>query len=180
MTQIRVNSALPVSASDSRFVDPIGISLLGTAIIDDITFPAGSYFTLQGVQVEFPELSLDSVQFNVSRAKNIVRTAVNGRNGLVKEYNYTGDFIIQGTANLVDGSGGYPLDLVRAWAQIDQVPEAIPILSKVLNISFEIDQVVVSSWRINPGNAAGSAVVLDFALESDRDFDLSDFIIVQR
>lgn len=176
MTKISLNSNLPKSAADSSFNDYIGTSQLGTPIVDDITFPAGRFISLEGIEIEYQELILESVRYTVSRPKNIVRTAINGKNGTFKEYNNSGDFVIRGQAALTTQLQTFPFDQVFRFAKLEEVPEAVPVLSKILNVIFGIDDVIIADWKIDPGNAVGN-VYVNFVLESDKETDLTDFII---
>jgi len=174
--KISSKNQLPITASDAKFEEPIGLSPLGTPIFDDITFPAGSYLTLEGVTVDYAELRLISVRYVVQQAKNIVRTMVSGRNGSVKEYNNTGDYIIKGQASISELAPVFPREDLEKFIGIVDVPEAVPIVSKILNVILGVDNVVLSDFNLDPGNGAGN-VTINFTLESDREFDLSQFII---
>lgn len=176
MAQVNNRNQLPVTASDAEFERPIGLSPLGTPIFDDVTFPAGNYLTLEGVEVSYRELRLISVRYVVQQAKNIVRTQISGRNGTVKEYNATGDYIIKGQANLSELTPTFPREQLQNFVEIVKVPQMVPIVSKILNTFFEIDDVVLSDFNVDPGNGSGN-VFINFTLESDREFDLSQFIV---
>lgn len=176
MAQVNNRNQLPVTASDTEFERPIGLSPLGTPIFDDITFPAGSYLTLEGVTVTYQELRLISVRYVVQQAKNIVRTMISGRNGTVKEYNSTGDYIIKGQANLSELDPIFPREQLIQFVEVTQVPQSVPIVSKILNTFFGVDDVILSEFNVDPGNGSGN-VFINFTLESDREFDLNEFII---
>lgn len=159
-----------------RFEQPIGLSPLGTPIFDDVTFPAGRYFTLEGVSVRYETLQLVCVRYVVQQSKNIVRTQVSGRGGTIKEYNSTGDYIIRAQANLSELKPVFPREQLSRFVAIADVPQAIPIVSKILNTFFGVDDVVLSEFTVNPGNGSGN-VVVNFTMESDNEFDLNDFIV---
>ena len=176
MANIALDGQLPGNVADQEFEQSIGVGQLGNALFDDITFPAGNYLTLENVLVEYAELSLQSLRFVVSQAKNIVRTPISGRNGTVKEYNNTGDYVIRCTANLSNLTPTFPREQLDTFVEIARVPQQLPIVSKILNVSFDIDNVILSEFNVDPGNGAGN-VVVNFVLESDEDFDLSQFIV---
>ncbi len=176
MANITLQGQLPGNAADVEFEKPIGVSQLGNPIFDDLTFPAGNYLTLEGVEVEYAELSLQTVRFTLSQAKNIVRTAISGRNGTVKEYNNTGDYVIRAQADLSNLEPTFPREQLEAFVEVAKVPQQIPILSKILNVFFDIDNVVLSEFNMDPGNGSGN-VTINFILESDEEFDLSQFIV---
>lgn len=176
MAEVSLNGQLPGNTADQDFENSIGLGQLGNPIFDDITFPAGNYITLEGVLVEYQALSLQTVRFTVNQAKNIVRTPISGRNGFVKEYNNTGDFIIRCQTNLSNLTPTFPREQLESFVQIAAVPQQIPIVSKILNVFFDIDNVILSEFSVDPGNGSGN-VTVNFVLESDEIFDLSQFIV---
>ena len=114
MAQVDLATQLPGvvtgAISDLEFQQPVGASFLGTLLFDDITFPAGSFFSLENVQIDYQEIKLQSVRYTIQQSKNIVRTAVSGRDGTVKEYNNSSDFSIRGTAELTGVLPVFPRD----------------------------------------------------------------------
>lgn len=176
MAIINLDGLFPKSFDDIQFEESIGVSQLGTLLYDDITFPAGSYKTLQGIVVDYDELQLQSVRFIVNQVKNIVRTAISGRNGTVKEYNNDGDYQINVQANINEIENIFPATQLQAFQEIKKVPQSIPIISKILNSIFDIDEVIIDEFTLDPGTGKGN-VVLNIKLESDLPFDIKDFEI---
>lgn len=174
--QISLNNQLPVTASDTNFEQPIGLSPLNTPLFDDITFPGADYIALDGTRVSYQTLRLVAVRFVVQQTKNIVRTQISGRNGVVKEYNATGDFIIRCEANLSELDFTFPREQALAFVGLVDVPQEVEVTSRILNQIFGINDVVISDFSLNPGNGAGN-VAINLTLESDRVFDLSEFIV---
>lgn len=174
MALINIKNQIPKSFDDISFEESIGVSQLGTLLFDDITFPAGSYKTLEGVIVEYEKLQLQSVLMIVGQSKNIVKTQISGRNGTVKEYNNDGDYQIALQANINELENVFPAEQIQAFQEIKKVPESIPILSKILNSFFEIDNVVIEDFSLNPQTGKGN-VIIDIKLESDLPFDVKDF-----
>lgn len=175
MAVVNVDAIIP-SFEDIEFIAPIGLSPLGNLLYDDISFPSGSYKTLDGVVVSYEEFRMQSVEFVVSQSKNIVRTAISGRKGTVKEYNNESDFEIQGTANLNELINVFPADQLLKFRELAKVPQEIPVVSKILNSIFEIDNVILTDFSVTPGTGKGN-VSISFRLESDQPFDLKDFEI---
>lgn len=176
MTFITLEGQIPRSFDDIEFQESIGVSQLGTLLYDDITFPAGSYKTLKGIVVDYDELKLQSVRFIVNQVKNIVKTAISGRNGTVKEYNNDGDYEINVQANINENENIFPATKLQAFQEIKKVPQSIPIVSKILNSIYDVDNVVINEFTVDPGTGKGN-VVLNFKLESDLPFDIKDFEI---
>lgn len=91
----------------------------------------------------------------VTQEKNIVSTALQGRNGTIKEYISDGDYSITvdaGINNYVEGddtgaSLEYPIDKVIELQKILKLPEALAVQSDFLAV-FEIDSVVVKSFYL--------------------------------
>lgn len=173
MAIINIKSLVP-SFEDIAFTLPIGVSILGTLMYDDIKFPAGQYKTLEGVVVEFPEFSMQSVGMVVSQAKNIVKTQISGRNGTVKEYNNSGDFEIKIVANINELLAVFPADQMQTFRELVKVPESIPVISKILNSIFEIDDVVLNNFAFSPNQGKGN-VSLTMDLSSDIYFNIKDY-----
>jgi len=176
--KVSLEGQLPGNVSDLEFEQTVGVGQLGNALFDDLTFRAGNYYTLDNVLIQYDELRLDTVRFVVSQAKNIVRTAISGRDGTVKEYNNTGDYIVKCVASVSNLEPTFPREQVEGFIAIAKSPAAVPVISKILNDIFDINNVVISDFNVDPGNGAGN-VVINFTLESDEEFDLSQFIVNQ-
>ena len=176
--KVSLNGQLPGNISEQEFEQTVGVGQLGNALFDDLTFRAGNYRELDGTIIQYDELRLESVRFVVSQAKNIVRTAISGRDGTVKEYNNTGDFIIKCVASMSNLTPTFPREQVDGFVAIAKSPEAVPVISKILNDIFDINNVIISDYNLDPGNGAGN-VVINFTLESDEEFDLEQFIVNQ-
>lgn len=176
MALITLNGQIPKSFDDLQFEESIGVSQLGTLLYDDITFPKGSYKSLEGIVVDYDEVKFQSVRFVVAQEKNIVKTAISGRNGTVKEYNNDGDYQITLQANINELENIFPATQLQAFKELKDVPESVPVVSKILNGIFDIDNVVINDFTLDPGTGKGN-VVLNFKMESDLPFDIKDFEI---
>ena len=175
MAVVKLDDVTP-GFEDIEFNRSIGLSPLGNLLYDDITFPAGSYKTLEGVVVPYETVRMQSVEFTVSQTKNIVRTAISGRKGVVREYNNSSDFEVQGNAKIDELSNVFPAEQLIKFRELTKVPQEIPVVSKILNSIFEIDNVVLSAFTVTHGTGKGN-VSISFRLESDEPFDLKDFEI---
>ena len=174
MTLISLSGQIPKSFDDLQFEESIGVSQLGTLLFDDITFPSGSYRSLEGVVVDYDELKLQSVRFIVAQEKNIVKTAISGRNGTVKEYNNDGDYQITLQANINEVEDIFPAIQLQLFKELKDVPQEIAVISKILNSIFDIDNVVINDFSLDPGTGKGN-VVLNLRMESDLPFSVKDF-----
>lgn len=185
------------SVADS--LTPVGISALGTVIFDNLTFPAGNYIDLNGNTQSYNEVALDAVQISVSRAKEIIKSKVSGRDGSIKEYVSADDYVINAVAiiagknftvaqiaaiaaaQIVEGAaaavGFNPTsedtELLQAISDIQNVPDRVEVRSKTLQNYFGINYVVIESMdfeRTDP-----STFRVRFTMLSDFDTDLKDF-----
>ena len=176
MAILNLDGLVPKSFDDIKFEESIGVSQLGTLLFDDITFPAGSYKTPEGIVVDYDEFKIQSVRFILSQEKNIVETPISGRNGTVKEYNNDGDYQIALNADINERENIFPAEQLQQFQEIKKVPQSIPIVSKILNGIFDIDDVVITEFALNPNTGKGN-VQLSINMKSDLPFDIKDFEI---
>ena len=128
--------------------EAIKTSVLGTPIFSNLEIPAGSFVDLDGNAIAFQGLTLDTVLFRVTQSKNIVTTAVQGRNGTVKEYVSDGDFSITIDGMIVsEDQNTYPEVEVTKLLEIVRVPEQVRIISEFLDF-FDISDVVIEGYDI--------------------------------
>jgi len=120
----------PFSISTSK------TSWLGTLIWSDML-----------IRYEDQEMYFDTVLFNVTQSKNIVKTALQGRNGTIKEYISDGDYVIDIRAAVVSPGREYPEDAVRNLVGLLQLPQALEIVSPLLQL-FEVFSVVVEDYKL--------------------------------
>lgn len=118
-------------------------SLLGTPVFSNLVLRS-----LDSSQ----ELRIDTVLFTVTMSRNIVKTAIQGRNGTVKEYVSDGDFVITVSGSLVGERGQYPTEDFQALLGLLSQPAAIEVVSDYLQL-FGIFNIVVEnySFRQQPG-----------------------------
>ena len=176
MAFISVPGLVP-SNIDIESMAPIGVSILGTPVYDDITFPAGAYINNEGETIDYPELKLQTVQITVNEEKNIIETPVSGRKGTIDEFVNEGDYRITITAKLTELFNVMPYDQLEAWRRIKESPEAIKIISKLLNNIFDVYDVLIRNFSMN--NIPGSINEVDLSIEmkSTVDFNPEEFIL---
>lgn len=177
MSIINIKSTIP-SIGEVEQTLPVAVSQLGTLLFDNITFPAGKYINDDGVEVEYNEVRLDAVQFRVNQAKNIVKTAIAGRKWTVKEYISEEDYIISLDAKISERYNVYPNDQINDIVALKNVPDNLPVISKVLNNNFNIYEVVIEDIGFSPGSGT-QQVEFSMTLSSDQDFDLKEFNITR-
>ncbi len=117
-------------------------SIFGTLVWADVKLNSGKRKI-----ADLPELSLDVVLVEISQTKNIVMTAIQGRNGTVKEYINDGDFNITIRGGLFGGDAhAYPIGEVRALDTLMKAPMSLPVISEFLRI-HDIYDIVVTDYR---------------------------------
>ncbi len=158
-----------------NYLRPVGMSLLGTPVIDNLIFPAGKYKTLQGEIIEYEKLVIDNALLTVNRTKNIVESNINGRNGTIKEFINADDFTISMSGSFTSVFGSIPIEMFQKFALIEQSPEALKVESKFLNTLFNIDKVVLTSFScIQRGSLNDFDVNIE--MKADDDFNYTDLL----
>ena len=87
---------------------------------------------------------------DISQSKNIVKTAINGVKGTIKEYIADGDLVINMNVVLGGLSDVYPLTDLKALQAFLNENNAIIIYSKILNDVLGVTRVVVEGYSFNP------------------------------
>lgn len=121
-------------------------SFFGTPIWCNLKFPAGTYETLEGDIIQFEGLEIDQVLMSVSQSKNIVTTAIVGRNGTVKEYIADGDYSISIQGALASNKADvYPVTEFANLLEILKAPVSVKVESEFL-AQFDIQEIVVTNY----------------------------------
>lgn len=159
-------------------------SYLGTPVFSNLEIPAGQYETDEGVFINFEGIRLDTVLFDITLEKNIVRTAINGKNGTVKQFISDGDYQI-GVVGVINGgssqteSGDFrsymtlnvPEEEVRKLNAILKVPQEIEIVSEFLDF-FDISTVVIQGGTIAQKEGFRDSLYINMGFLSDTPIEL--------
>lgn len=146
--------------------------LFGLPIWDTVTLISPNYTDNKGNNVPSQSLTLDIALIEVNNDRNIVRTAVAGRNGTVKEYMSDGDYEVNIKGMLVsEYSNLPPAELLKAWRFITTCPEAVDIESNFLDY-MEIYTVVINRPNIKQIEGARNAVSFELDCYSDTPFEI--------
>lgn len=149
-------------------------SLLGTSVWSNLIFPAGTYETLEGDEIQFDEIVFDAVLLNVTQSKNVVVTPMQGRNGTVKEYISDGDFQIGISGALTgDGADVYPESDFLNLIEILKAPVALKVESEYLNF-FDIDEIVVTGYSAPQKMGSRNTQPFQITALSDEPLELRD------
>jgi hypothetical protein len=80
-----------------------GRSQLGSLIYGQVEIEPGFYYDPDGKRTPYDGITLDTTVITVNQTKNIVKTAISGRNGTIKEYINDGDYEVQISGILSSG-----------------------------------------------------------------------------
>lgn len=116
----------------------------------------------------------DTALIEVNQTKNIVKTAIAGTDGTVKEYMSEGDFIINLKGVIAGETANQRPDITRLNALVDylKAPLSIPISCNFLN-EFLINSVVIESYKIGQREGARNIIDIDINMLSDSVIELS-------
>lgn len=168
-TELKRDYNVPASPTKD---DPIAISpVLNTPVFSNIVFMGRDYTDIYGNTQSYPSLEIQTVLFGVTQTKNVIKTAINGLDGTVKEYISQGDYVVNMQGVLVGGNGIYPRQDMNALIQICKASEPIEVESWFLQ-SLGIFQIVIESYDFP--QEAGKYSVQSFSINavSDRPIEL--------
>lgn len=132
--EVEVNTRLNTGADDTE-----RLSVLGTPVFTDLWLKEND---------SDAGLRIDTVLMDINQQRNIVTTAIQGRNGTVKEYISDGDYQITVRGILVEaGPYDYPAEQVRELLRLCRVQAAVQAVSPFLQL-FQIYDVVITDYRL--------------------------------
>jgi hypothetical protein len=147
---------------------------LGLPIMSYFEFLAGAYTPAQGGDpVQYDGVKLTNVLVTITQTKNIVTTAINGRNGTVKEYVSDGDYVISLTGSVVSPDNIYPTAAVRALRELMSVPASLEFSCPFLE-QFDITNVVVTDFDFSETAGTRNMQAFTISLLSDEIIELED------
>lgn len=140
--------------------EAISQSQLGTPVFDEVIIKGGEYFELRDIKKEnpipFEGVLLQTVLLEATQTKNIITTAIQGRNGTIKEFISDGDLIVTMTGVLVgesrldeDSEVGTIVQTGNVYPNIDtakliticKIPASIEIISGFLSRFTDFENV---------------------------------------
>lgn len=158
-------------------------SYLGTPVFSNLEIPEGLYIDNQGNTINFEGIRFDTALMSVTIEKNIVRTAINGLNGTVKQFISLGDYAVDIQAIIIGqtdaNNSGFdvtatdrvPETEIRKLNKILQVPQEIEIISEFLDF-FDISTVVMTGGNVAQREGYRDSVFANFGLLSDTPIEL--------
>lgn len=140
---------------------------------DPSTGATGTFTDIDGNDQTFSGLRIDTVLFQVAQSKNIVKTAVQGFNGTVKEYTSDGDFEINVVGSIIgENPNEYPEPDVQKLIKLLSIPEPLEITSEFLGF-FGITNVVVESFGFQQQSGFRNVQPFTIRMLSDRPIELT-------
>lgn len=124
-------------------------SPISTPVYTDITFESVTYKDfVSGKTITTQKQTYITVLINVSQAKKIIKTEIQGRNGTVKEYIGMDDYGITINGIIAGPNGSYPKAIMLQLKKIIDAPVPIPVTSTYLN-NLGIFNIVVESYSFD-------------------------------
>jgi hypothetical protein len=130
--------------------------VLGTPVFDKLI-----------LDTEDQYLRIDTVIIDVSMVRNIVKTAVSGLDGTIKEYINDGDYSISVKGLIASEDTSYPEDVVNKLITILQKKTSIRINSNFLT-HFGIADVVVDNYSLKQQEGFENIQLFELSLTSDK------------
>ncbi len=122
------------------------------------------------------ELVLENCLFDTSNSKRIVQTAINGKDGTVKEWISNGDIIINVQVNILNKERNYPVDELIEIMNFLKLNRELSINETHINKILDVSRVVVTSWRHVPKTWSNyQSIMID--LVSDNTYEIEENII---
>lgn len=151
---------------------PIGRSLLGTPIYTRVVLKETFDTTINNDIAGPGYIKLDNAIVTVTQSKNIIKTAVQGRNGTIKEYISDGDYTIK-----IDTVITSPYPLVFPTEELNYLNELLQIQNEIVIDSdfinlFNISYCVVESYDFNQVEGSRNKVNFTMTLISDYPVEL--------
>lgn len=177
-----INFVVPNEITDdvkNKVVD-YGLSELGTPVYSQITFGLSigsnneettTYIGFDGLTHALPIITFQAILISVSFPRNIVKTAIQGKNGTVKEYIGEGDATISFRGVITGANGHYPKDEVNALKMLIKAPISVPVISDYLN-NLDIYNVVFDDRSLEQEEGGYSYQTFTLNAISDVPIDL--------
>jgi hypothetical protein len=124
----------------------------GLPVFDALAFKPSSYKDKDNNIIEYGKIvsdfKVDSVLFDVTQQKQIIKTNIQGVSGSVKEYISKGDYQVTIRGVICDqNSSNYPSEQVNQLREFLEVETAVEVVSAFLNDVFNIFNLVIESYN---------------------------------
>ena len=126
--------ALVIKPNTAPADNPLYVSsTLGTNVMSDLDFQQGDYYDVDGVHRAFQAMKFETVLFNVTQVKTIIKTPMLGVKGSIKQFICDGDYEINIIGKLIASNGKRPKELLSALKSILDAPIPLAVNSYYLN-----------------------------------------------
>lgn len=158
-------------------------SIFGTPVYSNLEIPAGEYTDLENNRIQFEGIRIDTVLFDISQERNIIRTQISGRNGTVKQFISDGDFVINCTGiitgrSVAQSAGfqvqsvvGVPEEEIRKLRAICSIPKEVEVVSEFLDF-FDITTVVINAPSYAQKEGSRGEIFFQLQMFSDKPIEL--------
>ena len=147
-----------------------GKSYLGTLVFSPFEFLAGNYEKGNEL-IKYEGLRIDTALIDVALEKQIVRTAIQGRKGTVKEFISDGDYLITVRALLVSPNTSLsPESAIRRLNTLFTVPDSLAVKSDFLQL-FSVYRIVVDKPTFKQVQSFPNMIAVEFTAYSDNDLE---------
>jgi len=152
--------------------DNLTNGFFGLPIFDIVIFEKLNYKTLQNEDITVEEFSMGVALCDVVQSKNIVTTAIQGRNGTIKEYISDGDYQINIKGVVTSAAQDfYPDQDVRRLKAFLDAPVSFKVASVYLN-RLGITDLVVNNYTLNQSEGMRNVQYFDINCFSEKPFEL--------
>jgi hypothetical protein len=116
----------------------------------------------------------ETALLTVNQTKNIVKTAIAGQDGTVKEFMSEGDFVINLKGIIAGDVANQRPDFIMMdkLVQFLKAPLALPVSCNFLN-EWNINSVVIESYSLNQREGTRNIIDIDINMLSDSPIELS-------
>ncbi len=147
-----------------------GKSYLGTLVFAPFEFMAGNYQKGEDL-VRYEGLRIDTALIDVALEKQIVRTAIQGKKGTVKEFICDGDYLVTVRALLVSPNTYLsPESAIRRLNTLFTVPDSLEVKSDFLQL-FSVYRIVIDKPSFKQVQGFPNMIAVEFTAYSDDDFE---------
>jgi hypothetical protein len=138
-----------------------------------ITYTASKEFGGGNVILDSPFV-FETALITVNQTKNIVKTAISGQNGTVKEFMSEGDFVINLKGVIVGYTANQRPDInqLNSLVAYLKAPVSLPVSCNFLN-EWLISSVAVESYTVGQREGARNIIDVEINMLSDSTIELS-------
>jgi len=147
------------------------VSQLGTLVFSDLDISPAKY-SKDGQNFETKKINIDTVLFEVTQEKHIIRTNIQGCDGSVKEYISDGDYAISIKGVLTGRNGEYPREAVADLHEFLKAPVSMKVNSWWLG-QFGITDIVVLNYSLTQIEGLQNSQPFQINAVSDTPFEVN-------